>query len=313
MKIVFMGTPDFAAGILKALCGAGYAVVLCVTQPDRPVGRKREIKPGPVKEEAERLGIPVYQPARVRNAAAVETIRNYAPDLIVVAAFGQIISKELLDLPKYGCLNVHASLLPAYRGASPIQHAILDGCAETGVTIMRMNEGLDTGDIISQRKVKILPDMTAGALFERLGKTGAALLIDTIPSVEDGTAVYTPQPEKSTTAYAGLIKKEMGRIDWNKSASFIERQIRAMNPWPTAYTTLDGRTLKIWKAEIISLENEPHLQAEPGDMTVPAGGYIAVKAGTGWLALLEVQLAGKKRMSAADFLRGLHPGNSRLE
>lgn len=299
-KIVFMGTPDFAAGILRAVLDAGYRVTGVVTQPDRPAGRKRELKAGPVKELAEARGIPVFQPRKVREDGAADRIRAFCPDLIVVAAFGQIIPKEILDMPKYGCVNVHASLLPAYRGASPIQHAILDGCEKTGVTIMKMNEGLDTGDIISQEETIIRPDETGGSLFARLAESGASLLVRTLPHIFDGTATCTPQGE-ATTPYAGMIKKEMGHIAWDEDAEMIERKIRAFSPWPSAYTMLDGRVLKIWSAHI----EKPELQSEETGRIVrqDAHGFY-ISTGRGILCPDIVQIAGKKRMRAADFLRG---------
>jgi len=217
MRIIFMGTPDFAVGTLEALAAAGHEVVLAVTQPDKPQGRKQILVAPPVKETAEKLGIPVFQPKRVREPEALEVLRGYEPELIVVAAFGQILPKELLDLPKYGCINVHASLLPKYRGAAPIQWAILNGDAVTGVTIMRMDVGLDTGDMIAKAEVAISPEDTGGTLFDRLAKTGAKLCVDTIPSIVDGSAVYTPQDEQAATK-VGQISKKDGRINFTRSA-----------------------------------------------------------------------------------------------
>ena len=300
MKIVFMGTPDFSVGILKALCEAGYEIAGAVTQPDRPRGRSGEPAPCPVKAEAVKRGIAVYQPEKVRRPEAVEAIRSMQPDLIVVAAFGQIIPAEILSLPKYGCINVHASLLPAYRGAAPIQQAILDGVPATGVTIMKMDEGLDTGDIISQSEVTIAADETGGSLFDKLAEEGAALLIRTLPSVFDGTAVYTPQPKESTTPYARMLKKEAGHIDWNESALEIERRVRALNPWPSAYTILDRRIFKIWKAHA----QKAGLTGEAGLILRQDHRGIYVQTGDGILCLDEVQLEGKKRMPTSEFLKG---------
>ena len=304
MKVVFMGTPDFAAGMLRAVCNAGYEVTGVVTQPDRPKGRKKEPVPSPVKEEAVKQGIPVYQPKKVRGSEAAEEIRRMNPDIIVVAAFGQIIPKEILDMPRFGCINVHASLLPAYRGASPIQHAILDGLATTGVTIMRMNEGLDTGDIISRKEIAISPEETCGSLFDRLADLGANLLLETIPRIESGEATYTPQPAESTTAYASMIRKEDGKIEWTKPAVEIERLVRAMNPWPSAFTALDGRLLKIWKAHVEREEYRPGDPADVGKIVRQDGHGIYITTGEGIFVAEEVQLAGKKRMKTADFLRG---------
>lgn len=314
MNVVFMGTPDFAVGTLQAIAGAGYHIAGVVTQPDKPKGRKKQVLPGPVKEEAEKLGLSVFQPKRVKDPEAVETIRSMKPDLIVVAAFGQIIPKEILDMPQYGCINVHASLLPAYRGAAPIQHAILDGRKETGVTIMRMNEGLDTGDIIAEESCGIRGDETGGSLFDRLASLGADLLIRTIPSILDGSASYTPQPEKSTTAYAAMIKKEDGLIDWKRPTDEIERTVRAMNPWPSAFSYLDGKLLKIWKVHILT-EGEAsgfEKDADPGSILGDCREHLCVAAGDGILSLDEIQIAGKKRMPAANFLRGYRIRDEKL-
>lgn len=305
MRLIFMGTPDFAVGTLAALVRAGHEVVLAVTQPDKPQGRKQTLVPPPVKEKALELGIPVFQPERVREPDAIQKIKEYEPELIVVAAFGQILPKELLELPKYGCINVHASLLPKYRGAAPIQWAILNGDDVTGVTIMRMDVGLDTGDMIAKTEVVIAPEDTGGTLFDRLAEAGAHLCVETIPSIVDGTAVYTPQDERAATK-VGMIKKQDGRIDFSRSAKMIEYQVRGLNPWPSAYTFLAGKTLKIWAAEVCA-------GGDPGD-----AGKIAfikkdcfgVQTGDGILVCKEVQLEGKKRMCAGDFLRGnaLEPG-----
>ena len=301
-RIVFMGTPDFAAETLTALCEAGYTVVLAVTQPDRPKGRKMEILSGPVHAEAVRRGIPVFQPRRVRDPEAVERIREAEPDLIAVAAFGQIIPASILAMPEYGCLNVHASLLPAYRGAAPIQTAILDGAGETGVTIMRMNEGLDTGDIITQRAVQIAPEDTGGSLFDKLSRLGADLLVETIPAVISGTAVYTPQPAESTTGYASLINRMSGKIGWSRGAEEIERLIRAMNPWPSAWTLLDGKVLKIHKAHI---ERRELVDPSRTGMIVRQDAVsLYIQTGRGILVPEMVQLEGRRRMTAAEFLRG---------
>ncbi len=304
MNIVFMGTPDFAVGILKRLADDYPGEIAgVVTQPDRPKGRKKEILPGPVKSEAMARGIPVFQPVKVRDEEAVRRIREMEPDLIVVAAFGQIIPREILDLPKYGCVNVHASLLPAYRGAAPIQRAILDGCEETGVTIMLMNEGLDTGDILSRRAVPITPETTGGSLFETLAAEGAALLSETIPGILDGSVKPVPQPEKSTTPYAAMISRKDGRIDWSRDAAFIERQIRAMDPWPSAWTYLDGKMLKIWKAHVEKADLEGTPDRCGRIVRQDAGGFY-VQTGRGILVPDEIQAEGKRRMTSAEFLRG---------
>lgn len=300
MKIVFMGTPDFAANILRALREADFEIAGVVTQPDKPAGRKKEPQPSPVKKEAESIGCPILQPVRVREPEAIHALAELKPDMIVVAAFGQIIPKEILDMPPYGCINVHASLLPAYRGASPIQQAIRDGLSETGVTIMKMDEGLDTGDIISSIRVPIDREETGGSLFDKLSHAGSVLLAETIPAILEGTAVCTPQPKESPTPYAAMLTKKMGKIDWSCPAEEIERQCRAMNPWPCTYTGLDGKILKIWQAHV----EKPDLQGEAGTILRQDRKGIYVQTGRGILCLDEVQLEGRKRMSTSDFIRG---------
>ena len=300
MKIVYMGTPDFAVLPLRAMKEAGYEVAAVVTQPDKPKGRGKTMLPTPVKEEAVSLGIPVYQPAKVREPEFQEILKGIAPDLIVVAAFGQIIPKTILTLPRFGCINIHASLLPKYRGAAPIQQAVIDGEKESGVTIQKMGEGLDTGDMISKEVVVLSKEETGGSLFDKLSKAGADLLVKTLPSIFDGTAVYEKQPEESPTPYAAMITKQMGLLDFTKSAEVLERLVRGLNPWPSAYTRLQGKTLKIWKAEVL-LE---HSQEAPGQITEVTKDSIVVQTGQGRLKILELQLEGKKRMDAASFLRG---------
>ncbi len=299
MRVVFMGTPDFAAGILEAVVLAGHEVVLAVSQPDKPKGRGKALQFPTVKEYAISQGIEVYQPRKVREAECVEFIRERQPEIIVVAAFGQILPKELLDLPKYGCINVHASLLPKYRGAAPIQWAVINGDKVSGVTIMRMDVGLDTGDIIETAETEISPEETGGSLFDKLEKLGAKLLVETMEKIENGTARYTKQ-EESQASHVGMIDKSMGDIDWKKSAVEIENLIRGLNPWPSAYTRLNGKTLKIWKA-----------LPEPGGEPQKAGCVylvnkkeLKIHTGDGVLSLLEVQLEGKKRMDIPSFLRG---------
>ncbi len=299
MKIVYMGTPDFAVPPLKALVDNGYEVAAVVTQPDKPKGRGKTLLPTPVKEEALKHDIPVYQPLKVRDSGFVETLQKLEPDMIVVAAFGQIIPKTILDMPKYGCLNIHASLLPKYRGAAPIQQAVIDGEKESGVTIMQMGEGLDTGDMISQAVVPLAEDETGGSLFDKLAEEGATLLVKTIPSIVDGTAVYTKQPKESPTPYAAMISKKMGLMDFTKTATELERLVRGLNPWPSAYTFLNGKTLKVWKCAV-----EKRGKAEPGSIigVDKAGIHVACKENA--LVLKEVQLEGKKRMKVDAFLRG---------
>ena len=299
MKIVFMGTPDFAAGILEAILRAGYEVSGVVTQPDKAKGRKKEPVPCPVKETALKAGLRIFQPVRARAPEAIAEIADMGADLIVVAAFGQILPKEILELPRLGCINVHASVLPAYRGAAPIQQCILDGCKETGVTIMQMDEGLDTGDIISVRKIPIEDTDTGGTLFDKLAVLGAELLTDTLPSIMDGTAVRIPQPEQSPTPYCRMIKKDAGKIYWQDDAEAIERRIRAFAPWPSAFTHLDGKTFKIWSADVES-ENA---EIAPGGFIID-GGRMRIQTGRGQIVPREVQIEGKRRMAIDDFLRG---------
>lgn len=263
MRIVFMGTPDFAVGALEALAQSGHEIAAVVTQPDKPKGRGKMQQMTPVKETALRLGLPVFQPVRVREEDFVEQMRELAPDVIVVSAFGQIIPGALLELPKYGCINIHASLLPRYRGAAPIQWAVIDGEAVSGVTIMRMDAGLDTGDMLARTEVPLTPDETGGSLFEKLCRAGAELLTETLPKLEAGTLVPEKQPEESPTPYARMIRKEDGRLDWTMDAAALERRIRGFNPWPSAYTSINGKTLKIWKAETADGGSEK----EPGTVT----------------------------------------------
>lgn len=299
-----MGTPDFSVGTLKALAVAGHEIVGVVSQPDKPKGRGKNLQPTPVKEAAMELGLPVYQPKKVRDPEFLEVLKELNPEVIVVVAFGQLIPKAILELAPYGCINVHASLLPKYRGAAPIQWAVIDGEAETGVTIMRMDEGLDTGDMISKVTVPVLADETGGSLFDKLSEAGAKLLVETLPSLEDGTAVFEKQPEESPTAYAGMIKKSMGDLDWTRPAEELERLIRGLNPWPSAYTKMDGKTLKIWKAQVLEEEREEDYM--PGTILLTEQQEFMVQTGKGILKITELQLEGKKRMDTSSFLRGYH-------
>lgn len=300
MKLIFMGTPDFSVGTLEALIKAGHEIQLAVTQPDKPKGRGKSMQFPPVKEAALKYGIEVYQPGRVRDLDCVEHLRAYQPDLIVVVAFGQILPKAILEMPKYGCINVHASLLPKYRGAAPIQWAVINGEAITGVTTMRMDEGLDTGDMILKAEVALEKEETGGSLFERLAETGAELCVKTLAEIEAGRAVYTPQDHKAAT-HTTMIKKQLGKIDWSKPAEELERLVRGLNPWPSAYTSLKGKTLKIWKASVLEKETGKN----PGFIAADKK-TIAVQTGRGMLVLEEIQLEGKKRMTADAFLRGIN-------
>ena len=303
MRVVFMGTPDFAVGTLEALIAEGHEIRAVVTQPDKPKGRGKTLMPTPVKEVALKHEVPVLQPVKVREPEFVEQLRTMEPDVIVVAAFGQIISRDLLELPKYGCINVHASLLPAYRGAAPIQWAVINGDRESGVTIMRMNEGLDTGDMIDKVVVPLAEDETGGSLFEKLSHAGARLCVKVLEDLEAGRAVCTPQPEESTTAYAAMITKKMGEICWQRPAEEIEQLIRGLNPWPSAYTYLDNKSLKLWKATVEKAEEETE-NAVPGQVIRADKNGLCICTGDGILNVLELQLEGKKRMETAAFLRG---------
>ncbi|TQE91573.1 methionyl-tRNA formyltransferase [Ureibacillus terrenus] len=299
-KIVFMGTPDFSVPILRMLHEEGYDIAAVVTQPDRPVGRKRVLTPPPVKEEALRLGLKVLQPEKLKGSEELKEIINLQPDLIVTAAFGQILPKELLEAPRLGCINVHASLLPKYRGGAPIHQAIMDGEEKTGVTIMYMAEKLDAGDIISQREIPIEKTDHTGILFEKLSLLGRDLLKDTLPSIIAGTNDRIPQDESKAT-YAHNITREQERIDWSKSAREIYNQVRGLQPWPVAYTTYKGDIVKIWWAQVGGSKTE----GRPGEVVKIEKDYFEVAAGEGTLKILELQPAGKKRMSAEDYLRGV--------
>lgn len=299
MRVIFMGTPDFAVATLEEIIKAGHEVVLVVSQPDKAVGRSKALKYTPVKACALAHGIEVYQPEKVKDAACIEYLRGYEPDIIIVEAFGQIIPKAVLDMPRFGCVNVHASLLPKYRGAAPIQWAVINGDAVTGVTTMRMDEGLDTGDMIMKQEVIIREDETGGSLFDRLSETGAKLCVKTMEAIEAGTAVYTPQ-DASAATHTSKIYKELGSIDWTRDAKSIECLIRGLDPWPSAYTRLDNKTLKIWKAQVIPTDSG----AAPGCIVKVEKNRILVQTGEGMLALLEVQLEGKKRMPVDAFLNG---------
>lgn len=295
-----MGTPAFSVPILRMLHEEGYNVLAVVTQPDRPVGRKRVLTPPPVKEEAVALGLPVIQPEKLRGSAELEQILALQPDLIVTAAFGQLLPKELLDAPRLGCINVHASLLPQYRGGAPIHQAIIDGQAKTGVTIMYMAEKLDAGDTISQKEIFIGDEDHTGSMFEKLSIVGRNLLQETLPSIVDGTNARLPQDESKVT-YARNISREQERIDWTKDATSIYNQVRGLHPWPVAYTTLNDENVKVWWAKVGSTANH----AEPGTVVARHTDCFEVATGNGGsLAIYDLQPAGKKRMTAQDYLRG---------
>ncbi len=298
-KIVFMGTPAFSAPILRMLVEEGYDVISVVTQPDRPVGRKKVLTPTPVKEEALRLGLPIYQPEKLKNPEELQYVLDLEPDLIITAAFGQILPSAVLEAPKLGAINVHASLLPAYRGGAPIHQAIIDGQSETGVTIMYMVDRLDAGDIISQTVVPIESTDDTGTMFDKLSMAGMELLKETLPSIIDGTNSREQQDEEKVT-YARNISREQERIDWSKSADSISNQVRGLHPWPVAFTTYNEQNMKIWKAAAtVSTKS-----GKPGEVLELGDDALIVQTGEGVLAITELQPAGKKRMSAADYLKG---------
>jgi methionyl-tRNA formyltransferase len=290
-----MGSPDFALPSLKALAGQ-YDVVGVVTQPDRASGRGRELKAPPIKTLALELGIPVMQPEKLRLPEAMEQLRSWAPELIVVAAFGQILRKDVLELPRYGCINIHASLLPRWRGAAPINAAILHGDEETGVTIMQMDVGLDTGPMLRQRSIPLTRQDTAGSVFDRLSTLGADLLLETLPDYLSGKLTPVPQPEEGVT-YAPMLKKEEGQLDFTHDVYELERRVRAFNPWPGAFMDFDGASLKIHRARV---ETE---DASVGQRLI-VQNQPAIGARGGVLILEEVQPAGKKTMSGKSFLAG---------
>lgn len=298
-KIVFMGTPDFSVPVLKKILSDGYEVIGVVTQPDRPVGRKRVLTPPPVKVEAEKHGIPVYQPERIREKEAMEEIIALQADLIVTAAFGQILPKELLEAPKYGCVNVHASLLPELRGGAPMHYAILQGKEKTGITIMFMVEKLDAGDMLVHVEVPITETDTVGTLHDKLSVAGAQLLSESLPKLLKGELNPVPQEEEKAT-FAYTIKREQEKINWDKPGHDIYNHVRGLNPWPVAYTTYQGEVMKIWWVEKMMEK-----QVSPGRIIEVTEDGLIVGTGDGTaIKIIELQPAGKKRMKASDFLRG---------
>jgi len=311
MRIVFMGTPDFSVPALKALVEAGHQVIAVVTQPDKPKGRGKEVQMTPVKIQAMEYGIPVYQPAKVREASFVEVLKGLEADVYVVIAFGQILPKAVLELPKYGCINIHASLLPKYRGAAPIQWCVIDGERETGITTMMMDVGLDTGDMLEKAVIPIEEKETGGSLHDKLSMAGGDLILSTLKKLEEGTLVRTPQTDEGT-CYAKMLTKSLGDIDWNQGAVSIERLIRGLNPWPSAYTMWNGKTIKIWAADVIAgradFLSESGVPAEtgtaPGTVVCSDKRGLVVSTGGGLLSIRELQMEGKKRMDTPAFLRG---------
>lgn len=294
-----MGTPDFSVPTLQSLIDSKHQVIAVVTQPDKPKGRGNEMSFPPVKEKALQYEIPIFQPVKVREETFINTLKELNPDAIVVIAFGQIIPKSILDLPKYGCINIHASLLPKLRGAAPIQWAIINGEEETGITTMFMAEGLDTGDMLLKTVVPIEKEETGGSLHDKLSVIGGDLILETLEQLENGTAIRIKQDDKLSN-YVGTLNKSLGNIDFSKPAKEIERLIRGLNPWPSAYTFLNGKMLKIWKASVI----EKEYTSQTGVVVEVTKDEVIVKTGEGALAFKELQLEGKKRMTTDAFLRG---------
>lgn len=301
MKVLFMGTPDFAVKPLNALIGAGYDVVGVVTQPDKPVGRKAVLTPPPVKVTAVENGINVFQPNSLKNGEGLAILEDLQPDVVVVVAYGKILPPDFLAYPKYGCINIHGSLLPKYRGAAPIQRCVLDGEKYAGVTSMQMDVGLDTGDMLLKSKTQIGDNETAGELFERLSDMGADLLIKTLSLAEKGE--LTPQKQnESESTYAAMLDKSMSRINWNETAAQVHNRIRGLDPWPVALTELNGKKLKLFSS---SLSNELS-GGEPGEFKNTEDGFAVFCGDAKAVVISEVQFEGKKRMKSIDFLRG-HP------
>ena len=298
-KVIFMGTPDFSVPVLQSLIDEKYDVIAVVTQPDRPVGRKRILTPPPVKVAAEKHGIPVYQPEKIKNEDELNQVLDLKPDLIVTAAFGQILPNALLEAPKHGCINVHASLLPELRGGAPIHYSILQGKEKTGITIMYMVEKLDAGDIISQVEVEIEERDHVGTLHDKLSAAGAKLLIDTIPPLLKGEISPVKQDDSKAT-FARNIKREQEKIDWTRDGEEIYNHIRGLHPWPVAYTTLDGSVMKVWWGEKVSVT-----PSSPGKIIgIEEDGFVVSTGNSTGIKITDLQPSGKKRMSAKDYLRG---------
>lgn len=297
MKIVFMGTPEFAVPCLVRLLDDGHGVAGVFTQPDKPKGRGYKLMPPPVKELALAHGLPVYQPAKMRDGEALSILKGLSPELVVVVAYGKILPKEILELPKYGCVNVHGSLLPRWRGAAPIQWSVISGDAEGGVTTMYMAEGLDAGDMILRRSTPIGLDETSDELYERLAVLGAQALSETVRLIAEGKAPREKQDD-AASCYAPMLTKELAKIDFTKSAREVHNLVRGMNSWPVAHTTLDGKLLKVYRTRVTECGGAP------GELL--GGKSFAVACGEGAVELLEIQAEGGRRMTAADYLRG-HP------
>lgn len=312
MRIIFMGTPDFAVPCLEALVKSGEEILGVITQPDRPKGRGKQLTPSPVKVKATEYGIPVYQPERIKTPEFVSLLKGIQTELIVVVAFGQLLSPEILNLPPYGCVNVHASLLPNYRGAAPIHRAVLNGEKTTGVTTMFMDKGLDTGDMILCQPIPITPEDTVGTIHDKLAEVGAQLLLKTIEGIKLGQAPRKPQ-DSSKATYAEMLRREHELIDWGRGAEQLWNQIRGMNPWPGAYTLWEDKVLKVWKAEVMTVGREAGgVDVGEGEVVkdsgkvlkvIPGRGLV-VQTGQGQLLLQEIQLQGSRRLRVEEFIRG---------
>ena len=309
MNIIYMGTPDFSVGALRAIVKAGHNVKLVVTQPDKARGRGGEVSFSPVKQCALELGLEVYQPDKIREPEAVKKLKSIDADIYVVAAFGQILTEEVLNIPKYGCINIHASLLPKYRGAAPIQWAILNGDEKTGITIMQMDKGIDTGDILLQKSVDIDKKETGASLFDKLASLGSEAITEALELIEKGGITVTPQDE-SMASHVGMLNKDMGRISWNRDAAVIERYIRGLNAWPGTFTYHKGKMIKIWDVDVCDSALFAHVYKKgdfkPGEVLKADKNGIYVAAGDTALLIKNLQPEGKKRMDAAAFLLG-HP------
>lgn len=299
MKVLFMGTPEIAATILEAIIASKHEVVGVVTQEDKPKGRGKSLSAPPVKETALANGIDVFQPHIIKEAGAIARLREYNADIFVVAAYGKILNKEILEMPKYGCINAHASLLPKYRGAAPIQWSIIDGEKLTGITVMQMDEGLDTGDMLFKSVVEIADDDTADTLYDKLSVCGGKLIVEALDRIEAGD-IHPVKQDDSQATYAKMLDKSLGRLSFNKPAAQIERLIRGLNSWPGTYTYINGKTLKIWESKLTDIPSN----GEPGTVYSADGGRLLINTADNVLEILTIQLEGKKRMDVKSFLLG---------
>ena len=299
MKVLFMGTPDIAASVLKSIIASKHEVIGVVTQEDKPKGRGKSLAMPPVKEVALEHGIEVFQPHKIKEESAIARLREFDADIFVVAAYGKILSKEILEMPRYGCVNVHASLLPKYRGAAPIQWAIIDGEKLSGVTIMQMDEGLDTGDMLFKSVVEIAPDDTADSLYDKLSQCGGSLIVDALDRIEEGD-VHPVKQDGSQATYAKMLDKSLGKLVFSKSSVEIERLVRGLNSWPGTYTFINGKMLKIWEVKLTKMA----ANGEPGTVHSVENGRLFVNTGDKALELISVQLEGKKRMDVKSFMLG---------